>query len=195
MPGNEFDFSDDELDFLPADALVELENNAIQFTQAQSQARYSKPANTVKAAPSSDYGDEIGEEDLDDAVIIDESKSTPAIIPGFQYQRPAPAQAVQREQFRQQRYGGTNNTYTALADRQRNPPIPPPPRVSQPTRVPPRAPILQNDSMTAEQGSQPSVSGDNNAEELQRQFQEVRNCHRNMPNILTVESYSRNGTL
>lgn len=192
MPGHEFDFSDEELDSLPADALVELENNAIQFTQAQTQARYSKPANAANAAPSSDYGDEIGDEDLDDAVIIDESKSTPAIIPGFQ--RQVPNQAAQREQFRQQRYGSTSNTYTALADRQRNPPIPPPPRFSQSTPVVPRAPVPQNDSMTAEQGSQPSVSGDNSAEALQIQFQEVGYYSAEIQTRLTIDSYSRNGT-
>jgi hypothetical protein len=176
MPDHDFDFDDVELDSLPADALVELENNAIQFTQAQTQARYSKPASSVKAAPSSDYGDEIGEEDLDDAVIIDESRSTPAIIPGLQ--RNVPAQALQREQFRQQRYGTISNPQATLADRQRNRPIPPPPPTfNQANRLPQRAQIPQNDSMIAEQGSQPSVAGDNAAEELQRKFQEVRVCH------------------
>ena len=185
MPDYDFDFSDDELDSLPADALVELENNAIQFTQAHTQARYSKPATTVKAAPSSDYGDEIGEEDLDDAVIIDESRSTPAIIQGLQ--RNVPAQAVQREQFRQQRYGTITNPQTTLADRQRNRPIhPPPPRFSQANRPTQRARIPQNDSMVAEQGSQPSVAGDNAADELRRQFQEVGFCKCLTSTILTI---------
>jgi hypothetical protein len=67
----ESNYDNDDLDDLPSDALIELENNAIQFTQAQ----------RVKAAPSSDYGDDFEDEDLDDAVVIDESRSTPAIVP------------------------------------------------------------------------------------------------------------------
>ncbi|TVY90902.1 hypothetical protein LAWI1_G001355 [Lachnellula willkommii] len=171
MPDH-FDFSDDELDSLPIDALVELETNAIQFTQAHTQARYSKPAAAVTVAPSSDYGDEIGEEDLDDAVIIDESRSTPAIIQGLQ--RNAPSQAVQREQSRQQRYGTIANPQPTLADSQRNRPIPPPPpRFSQTNQLPQRAHIPHHDSMRAEQGSQPSVAKENTADEMRRQFQEL----------------------
>jgi len=89
-------YDDDDLDALPDDALVELENNAIQFTQAQTQAR-------LKAPPSSDYGDDFGDEDLEDVVVIDESRSTPVVAQSFnpRYNTgPTP-----REQFRQQRYG------------------------------------------------------------------------------------------
>ncbi|TVY84456.1 hypothetical protein LSUE1_G001278 [Lachnellula suecica] len=167
MPGTDFDFDDDELDSLPANALVELENNAIQFTQAQTQARYSKP---VPPAPSSDYGDEIGEEDLDDAVIIDESRSTPVIIPSLQHKVQLPAQAVQREPFRPQRYGTISNSHS-LPDRQRNVLLPP--KFNPPTRPLPRSAIQQHDSMRVEQGSQPSGGEDNAAEDLQRQFQEL----------------------
>jgi hypothetical protein len=80
------DFSDDDFNDLPTDALAELENNAIQFTQsvipqpqayvqAQVQAQ-PKPG----AVPSSDYGDDFDDDDLDDAVVIDESRSTPAAL-------------------------------------------------------------------------------------------------------------------
>ncbi|TVY24546.1 hypothetical protein LHYA1_G006276 [Lachnellula hyalina] len=172
MSDHDFGFSDDELDSLPVDAFVELETNAIQFTQVHTQTRYSKTAAAVKAAPSSDYGDEIGEEDLDDAVIIDESRSTPAIIQGLQ--RSVPSQAVQREHFRQQRYGTIANPQPHLADRRGSRPTPPPPpRFSQTNQLPQRAQIPQHDSMRAEHGSQPSVTGDNAADKMRRQFQEL----------------------
>jgi len=175
MSDHDFGFSDDELDSLPVDAFVELETNAIQLTQVHTQTRYSKTAAAVKAAPSSDYGDEIGEEDLDDAVIIDESRSTPAIIQGLQ--RSVPSQAVQREHFRQQRYGTIANPQPHLADRRGNRPTPPPPpRFSQTNQLPQRAQIPQHDSMRAEHGSQPSVTGDNAADKMRRQFQEVSVC-------------------
>lgn len=181
------DLSDDDWDSLPPEALNELENNAIQYTQAraQTQAQYAKPATTVKApAPSSDYGEEIGEEDLDDAVIIDESRSTPAIIPGFQ----RPPQIAPQENFRQQRYGTISNPQPqpAIPNRQNLPvPRPAPPRLNQPNRLPQRTQIVQHDSMTVEQGSQPSITGDNATEDLQRKFQEVF-CHHSNPTRLTM---------
>jgi hypothetical protein len=94
--GEDF-FDDDDLDELPNSALIELENDAIQFTQAQTQARRPPP-------PSSDYGDEFEDEDLDDAVVIDESKSTPVIVTSHNNRFNA-GSAITREQFRQNRYG------------------------------------------------------------------------------------------
>lgn len=117
-------FDDDDLDALPNDTLVELENNAIQFTQAQTQARF-------KAPQSSDYGEDFEDEDLDDAVVIDESRSTPAIVPA--YNRFNAGQATQREQFRQQRYGTISHPNPNLPAVAR--PIDPP-KFNQPTRLP-----------------------------------------------------------
>jgi hypothetical protein len=152
-------FDDDDLDTLPHDALVELENNAIQFTQAQTATRYIVTA-------SSDYGDDFDDEELDDAVVIDESRSTPAALPALH--RNIPGQATQREQFRQQRHGTTLSTLNPnLASRQRPPD---PPKFNQPNRSQPRIP--QNDSMTAQQGSQAS-GVEANVESLQRQIEEV----------------------
>src|SRR3954467_9686837 len=100
-------FSDDEFEDafgdLPDNALLELENNAIQFTQVNAQVR-------VKAAPSSDYGDDFDDEDLDDAVVIDESRST--AIPVHNRNNSGPVS--QRENLGQQRVGNSG-----LASRQR----------------------------------------------------------------------------
>jgi hypothetical protein len=106
----ESNYDDDDLDDITTDALIELENNAIQFTQAQ----------RVKAAPSSDYGDDFEDEDLDDAVVIDESRSKPAIIPSLRQN--VPGLATQHEQFRQQRYGEANSSNLANRQRRNLPP-------------------------------------------------------------------------
>ncbi|SRR6266536_2951073 len=158
--GDEF-FSDDDLDALPHDALAELENNAIQFTQAQ------QPT-LLKAPPSSDYGDDFEDEDLDDAVVIDESRSTPAIIPALH--RKSQGQAAQQERFRQRQRGTANSP--SLANRQRLPDFVPP-RFSQPSQVLLRVPIAPNDSMVAQQGSQPDSGIEDKVDSLQRQIEEV----------------------
>jgi len=75
-------FDDYDLDDLPEDALDELESNAVQFTQAQ---HNNHNTTTSAAAEGSDYGDDdFGDDDLDDNVVIDESRSTPALNPTFQ---------------------------------------------------------------------------------------------------------------
>jgi hypothetical protein len=68
-------FDDFNLEDLPHDALDELETKAIQYTQ--NQPSFAAPA-------SSDYGDDFEDEDLDDNVVIDELRSTPARNPAFQ---------------------------------------------------------------------------------------------------------------
>ena len=157
----ENNFSDDELDDLPANALQELENNAIQFTQAATQA-------WVKVPPSSDYGDEFDDEDLDDAVVIDEARTAPAVNPISN--RGAQSQTARREQFRQQRYGALNNPNTNLINRSRSNV---PPTRDQPNRDWPPVPVhtQQHESMVARQGSLPESS--DKVDDLQRQIQEV----------------------
>lgn len=157
-------FDDDDLDTLPHDALVELENNAIQFTQAQT------PAAGWKAAPSSDYGDDFEDEDLDVELVIDESRSTPAIIAPLR--RGLPGQATQQEQFRQQRYGTISNPFPVphLVNLQRSNP---PPRFNQLNQIPPPIAIPLNDSVVARQGSQPSATAKIKVDSLQRQIEEV----------------------
>ena len=151
----ENNFSDDDLDELPANALQELENNAIQFTQAVTQVRLNAPT-------SSNYGDEFDDEDLDDAVVIDEARSAPAANPIFH--RGPPSEVTQREQFRQQRYGAPNNPH--LGNRSR-------PTFSQPNRDRSSATIQvqQHESMLAQKDSL-AKSGDN-VDDLQKTIQEV----------------------
>lgn len=145
----ESNYDDDDLDDLPTDALLELENNAIQFTQAQ----------RVKAPPSSDYGDDFEDEDLDDAVVIDESRSTPAFP-----RQTVPGPATQHEQFRQQRYVAANNSN--LANRQR---YNPPPKFNESSRLA-LAPIAQYVG-EIEQGR--GVQASPNVLNLQRKVEEV----------------------
>jgi hypothetical protein len=152
-------FDDDDLDALPHDALIELENNAIQFTQAQ--MNYTSK---VKAAPSSDYGDDFEDADLDDAVVIDESRSTPAIIPTLRRNVPGPA--TQQEHFRQQRHDTVDNPN--LANRQRyNPPA----KFNETNRLSPPAPIAPYEPKV-EQGNREQAPGPD-ISSLQRQIEEV----------------------
>jgi hypothetical protein len=65
------DFSDDGFDDLNVSTLQELENNAIQFTQAQQLGRPTQPANVKH----DDYG--LEDDDLDDTVVIDAAAQLP----------------------------------------------------------------------------------------------------------------------
>ena len=155
----ENNFSDDDLDDLPANALQELENNAIQFTQAATQSR-------VKPPPSSNYGDEFDDQDLDDAVVIDEARSAPAVNPILN--RGPQSQVAQRERFRQHRYGAPSGP---SLDNQSKPSAAP--TLHQPNRDQPDVPVpvQHHESMLAEQGSMPE-SGDS-VDDLQRQILDV----------------------
>ncbi|KAL1879883.1 hypothetical protein Daus18300_001722 [Diaporthe australafricana] len=62
------DFSDDDFDDLNVTTLQELENNAIQFTQAQQ-------LGPTQQANDDDYG--LEDDDLDDTVVIDEAAQLP----------------------------------------------------------------------------------------------------------------------
>jgi hypothetical protein len=154
----ENNFSDDEFDHLPANALEELENNAIQFTQG---------CVRVNAAPSSDYGDEFDDEDLDDAVVIDEARSAPAVIPTLN--RGLQSQAAQREQFRQKRYGLPSNPNPNSVNRSGPSALP---TLNQPTGARESVPTddQRHESMVTQQGSLPE-SGEN-VDDLQKQIQE-----------------------
>lgn len=66
-PDDDFDFSDDGLDELPADALDQLETTAIHATQHQHQSR--------SAAPESDYGADDG--DGDEVINLDDQTAAP----------------------------------------------------------------------------------------------------------------------
>lgn len=162
---DEDDFGSDDLDLddLGNDYLTELENNAIQFTQAQAR---------TKVVPSSDYGDGIDDEDFDDAVVIDESRSTPAISTALQRNLPGQPPREHFHQFRQQHDGlGTiSNPRAQLPNRQQLASLPPPPQSNHPRQVPVQNAITQHDSMVAQQGSQLNEG----MESMQKQIQEVR---------------------
>lgn len=74
------EFSDDDFDELNVTTLQELENNAIQFTQAQ-QLGPTQPVN------DDDYG--LEDDDLDDTVVIDEAAQLPV---RHSVERQSPAQ-------------------------------------------------------------------------------------------------------
>ncbi|RKF57294.1 putative dna repair protein rad26 [Golovinomyces cichoracearum] len=70
-------YDDDDLDDLPHEKFTELENDAIQYTQAQTQAR-------LRVDTISDYGNDLEDDDLKDAAMSDECSSTQLIVPSFQ---------------------------------------------------------------------------------------------------------------
>ncbi|KAI1775847.1 hypothetical protein F4818DRAFT_415121 [Hypoxylon cercidicola] len=67
------EFSDDDLDALNANVLEELENNAIQFTQAQ---KKYQPSQTQQQQQHQFQFEEFEDDDLDDAVVQDELGDT-----------------------------------------------------------------------------------------------------------------------
>lgn len=165
--GEDF-FSDDDLDALPQNALDELEQNAILHTQHQTQATL-----ILGDPQSSDYGDGLDEDDLDDAVVIDKAQNISERRQSFHSLLVGPQS--QREQFRRSRYGVHGNV-DSLAN---------------------RAPLQQFDTLRhlphnhvaeriADDGVRltPSVEAskqseaDITVEALQKQVQEVRlSCH------------------
>jgi hypothetical protein len=95
------DFLDDGFEDLDANVLQELENNALQATQAQSLVEPNPFASRAADAahPSArDFGLEFEDDDLDDAVVIDELGQAPAVpaggreksLPAAQPSRPIP---------------------------------------------------------------------------------------------------------
>ena len=150
----ENNFSDDDfLNDIPADALDELENNAIAFTQAQ-----------IKAPPSSDYGDEFDDDDLDDTVVVDEARSAPAVVPYVP--RNNLNQAVRQEQFQQQNYKDAD-----IVNRPRDYIGPARPRQSDHLPQPFSNPVSRENSNLSRQATQ-LVAGDDN-EALRKLVQEV----------------------
>ncbi|ESZ95526.1 hypothetical protein SBOR_4079 [Sclerotinia borealis F-4128] len=168
----ENNFSDDDfLNDIPADALEELENNAIAFTQAQ-----------IKAPPSSDYGDELDDDDLDDAVVIDEARSAPAVVPFVHRNNLNPV--ARQEQIRKQRYGDTN-----IVNRHRNNIGPPLPHQSNRLPQPLSVPIQREASNPSRQRSQSIADGDNDA--LKKLVQELQQKNK----ALEQEALSKNGEI
>ncbi|KAK0723597.1 hypothetical protein B0T26DRAFT_740438 [Lasiosphaeria miniovina] len=114
------EYSDDGFDDLNDNTLQELENNAIQFTQAQ------KPAQSQFAphAQAEAYGFALDDDDLDDTVVIDELAGP---LP-----RPHPGHTLPLQQPR---------VLASLAGQQSRPSYPPRPNYPSPSRPAPR-PLL-----------------------------------------------------
>jgi hypothetical protein len=152
----EDNFSDDDLDDLPPNALAELEHNAVRLTQA------ARAHSQREALPSSDYGEDFDDEDLDDAVVIDEARSAPAIVPALH--RATLSQASQREHQALHHQLGT----TSSARRQRQEAFLHPPSRD---RLPSPASLPHGRSVQVRQGSQ--IQRSDEAELLRRQLEEV----------------------
>ncbi|KAM3503999.1 hypothetical protein MY11210_008512 [Beauveria gryllotalpidicola] len=77
------EFSDDGLDDLPENALREIENQAIQLTQAQARLPQDQPRSSIDArAQQSDYGWEE-DDDLDTAEVVNDAGVPVSRRPGF----------------------------------------------------------------------------------------------------------------
>ncbi|KAF7869664.1 hypothetical protein EAF04_004448 [Stromatinia cepivora] len=168
----ENNFSEDDfLNDIPADALEELENNAIAFTQAK-----------IKAPPSSDYGEGFDDDDLDDAVVVDEASSAPVVAPYVP--RNNVNQVTRQEQFGQQRYGDTN-----IVNRPRTHIGPPHPRQPDHLQQPFSNPVLRENSNISGLESQSVADGNNEA--LKKLLQELQQKNK----ALEQEALSKNGEI
>ncbi|KAI1349497.1 hypothetical protein F5Y01DRAFT_289297 [Xylaria sp. FL0043] len=102
------DFSDDDLDALNANALQELENSAIQFTQAQKTHEPRGPQSPLALQPRYDVSYDVEDDDLDDAVVLVQDALQPksALPPVPMPERPVqiPSRvAPQQQQYPQTR--------------------------------------------------------------------------------------------
>ncbi len=90
------DFSDDDFDALNANALQELENSAIQFTQAQKTFEPRNPPPARALQPQHDVGYDFEDDDLDDAVVVVQDALLPsAALPPAPAPAPAPKRPAQ----------------------------------------------------------------------------------------------------
>lgn len=87
------EFSDDGLDDIPENALREIENQAIQFTQAQAQLTQDHPRSSLDGRPlQSDYGWEE-DDDLDTAQVVNDAGVPVSRRPGGFPKAPPPMSA------------------------------------------------------------------------------------------------------
>jgi hypothetical protein len=160
--GEDF-FSDDDFDTLPQNALDELEQNAILYTQHQTQATL-----IIGNPQSSDYGDGLGDDDLDDAVVIDEAQNLPEGLHPLQSRAEGPS--TQREQFRQIHYArqnSVNSLPTRLPVQQLNSPG------RQFSQYMPEQLADEGHSTTQSEETIKQAGTDITVETLQKQIQEV----------------------
>lgn len=123
------DFDDDDFDQLNDTTLQELENNAIQFTQAHKSV-------ATQAVNEDDYG--LEDDDLDDAVVIDDAAQLPVrhsverqlppqAPPIAQDIRPLPTRSVQQPRWQQPATGQARQAPPPSS----NPSVPPHPTIPQ----------------------------------------------------------------
>lgn len=141
------DFSDDGFDGLEDTTLQELENNAIQSTQAV------KPTTQPRINDSDDYG-LLEDDDLDDAIVIDAAAQTPVrrpadrpTLPQQQQHRPIPSRTI--PQPRWQQLETAQKLPTPYRPQSSRPPPAPsrhnvPPRPPAPPRMGPPPPVSSN---------------------------------------------------
>ncbi|KAI0448650.1 hypothetical protein F5B21DRAFT_496875 [Xylaria acuta] len=173
------DFSDDDLDALNANALQELENNAIQFTQAQKTYERPNPPAPPRSLPPpprgrrrSDVAYGVDDDDLDDAVVVVQGAPQPksalpsarAVASAKSARLPSRVQPhQQREQKETWRPVSVANPGNRLppqpADSAFRPPAHPAsvgPRASQQLPSRNQAPLLPRPAPTVSSGYQPS---------------------------------------
>ncbi|KAI1762656.1 hypothetical protein GGR53DRAFT_405445 [Hypoxylon sp. FL1150] len=169
------DFSDDDFDALNANVLQELENNAIQFTQAQK--KYQPSQTQQHQAPLDDNFDD---DDLDDAVVQDElgdaSVQPPSRVPQQQttWDGPMPIPA---SRFRPQPVASSSRPpITApTSSRPLQPPIArgPPPSYSQ-IRPPPPLARPAPSIYQASQAPRPTAPPSHELSSLQAQILDLK---------------------
>ncbi|KAI1497762.1 hypothetical protein F5X99DRAFT_395729 [Biscogniauxia marginata] len=130
------DFSDDDLDALNANALQELENDAIQFTQAQKKYELSQ----------SELQYEYEDDDLDDTVVQDELRAKSALPPPPLPERPRPlsSRVVPQQDVTTWRPGPIPASHfrpQSIAPVPRQPALPPPGSDAYQVRAPPYSQI------------------------------------------------------
>ncbi|KAI0856079.1 hypothetical protein F4860DRAFT_426205 [Xylaria cubensis] len=168
---DDFDFSDDDLDGLNATALQELENNAIQFTQAQRTYDRPNPPVPPKILPAPPRGQRrsnvvygFDDDDLDDSVVVaqnaPQSKSAlppaRAVAPGVKSAQ-LPSRVQPRQQQREQT--ADNRLRPLPANSAFRPPANPAsvgPRASQQLHSRNQAPLFPRPAPTVSSGYQPS---------------------------------------
>ncbi|KAI1276842.1 hypothetical protein F5Y07DRAFT_365226 [Xylaria sp. FL0933] len=138
------DFSDDDLDALNANALQELENSAIQFTQAQKTHEPRGPQSPLALQPRYDVGYDVEDDDLDDAVVLVQDALQPksALPPVPMPERPVqiPSRiAPQQQQYQQTR---TWNSVSVPVPASHLRPQPVDPISRAPARPPRPAPVV-----------------------------------------------------
>ncbi|TPX10351.1 uncharacterized protein E0L32_008756 [Thyridium curvatum] len=172
------DFSDDGFDDLDLNTLQEIENNAIQFTQAQRPL----PTQQQPALDSAEYNYVLEDDDLDDTLVIDELAQIPV---RHNVEKPLPPQQQPRtvpNLASQQRWNpqpeSSNARYQTPSQAQvPQRPYQPPPRLSGPAPLarpaPPQTQFARPPPPTSTRyTAQPSQVGlpnqqDDNVRELQ----------------------------